>query len=635
MTIAAIAVSGIVISSCSRQVTRVSTDETIDVSGNWNNSDSRMVAQELTQTILSGPWLGNHLEQNAGKKPTVIVGMVQNKSHEHIEAETFVKDVETAFIQTQRVRLVQGGKKREELRAEKADQQANATVSSMKKFGLENGADYILQGSINSIVDSHKRLSHSMKNILNKILRASGLFGLMLFLFSCASYNDRIMPYYTQVAGGNYKQAAVELDKNSLLKKPRNKLLLLMEKGKISHLEGDYESSNRYFNEADQLLEDGIGGVMDAAVGTLVNPMTQSYKGEDFEKFMIHYYKALNYFYLNNTEDAIVEARRITLQSQEQGDKFNNKESRYSKDAFSLMLQGLIYEAGRNVNDAFIAYRNAADVYLTASDTTYYGTKIPEGLKKDLIRTAYLNGFQSEQDKYERLFNLKYQAQKSPEGGELILFWENGLAPIKKEKEFFFSLIKNNHGDMVFTDGNIVIPFFDYDPGKVNKASVQSLRVTYPMYVARPPYFNDATASNGTFSIPMEKVEDINVLAFKTLDQRFAKEMGKTLARLAVKKTAEYILSESGKGSGKNGKNDALLTGLGYGMQLYSLLSEKSDTRNWQTLPNSISYARIPLQKGENTISLSLKGSNGQNETKTIQVNGTGNLKFYNYSSLR
>ncbi|PYF75843.1 penicillin-binding protein activator LpoB [Pedobacter nutrimenti] len=157
MTIAAIAVSGIVISSCSRQVTRVSTDETIDVSGNWNNSDSRMVAQELTQTILSGPWLGNHLEQNAGKKPTVIVGMVQNKSHEHIEAETFVKDIETAFIQTQRVRLVQGGKKREELRAEKADQQANATVSSMKKFGLENGADYILQGSINSIVDSHKR----------------------------------------------------------------------------------------------------------------------------------------------------------------------------------------------------------------------------------------------------------------------------------------------------------------------------------------------------------------------------------------------------------------------------------------------------------------------------------------------
>jgi len=157
MTIAAIAVSGMVISSCSRQVTRVSTDETIDISGNWNNSDSRMVATEMTQSILGHAWLSNHLEQHTGKKPVVVVGMVQNKSHEHIDAETFVKDVEQTFIQTQRVRLVQGGKKREEMRAEKADQQANASVSTMKKFGLENGADYILQGSINSIVDAHKR----------------------------------------------------------------------------------------------------------------------------------------------------------------------------------------------------------------------------------------------------------------------------------------------------------------------------------------------------------------------------------------------------------------------------------------------------------------------------------------------
>jgi uncharacterized protein (TIGR02722 family) len=157
MTIAAIAVSGMIVTSCSRQVTRVSTDQAIDVSGNWNNTDSRLVAEEMTQTILGGKWLSSHLEEKQGKRPVVIVGVVQNKSHEHIDAETFVKDVEQSFIKSERVRLVQGGKKREELRAEKADQQDNATVSTMKKFGLENGADYILQGSINSIVDAHKR----------------------------------------------------------------------------------------------------------------------------------------------------------------------------------------------------------------------------------------------------------------------------------------------------------------------------------------------------------------------------------------------------------------------------------------------------------------------------------------------
>lgn len=154
---AVLATSGILITSCGRQVTRIGTEETVDISGRWNNTDSREVAEEMTQTILNAPWIGNHQENNQGKKPVVIVGMVQNKSHEHIEAETFVKDVERSFLQSQKVRLVQGGKKREELRAERADQQINASTSTMKKFGLENGADYILQGSINSIVDSHKK----------------------------------------------------------------------------------------------------------------------------------------------------------------------------------------------------------------------------------------------------------------------------------------------------------------------------------------------------------------------------------------------------------------------------------------------------------------------------------------------
>ncbi|AYL94455.1 penicillin-binding protein activator LpoB [Mucilaginibacter celer] len=157
IAVAAIAFSGILINSCSRQVTRVSTDETIDVSGNWNNSDARMAADELTGKILGAAWIDTHMNEHQGKRPVVIVGFVQNKSHEHIDAETFLTDIESSFIQSQKVRLVQGGKKREELRAEKADQQTNATVSSMKKFGMENGADYILQGSINSIVDAHKR----------------------------------------------------------------------------------------------------------------------------------------------------------------------------------------------------------------------------------------------------------------------------------------------------------------------------------------------------------------------------------------------------------------------------------------------------------------------------------------------
>jgi uncharacterized protein (TIGR02722 family) len=142
--------------SCSRNVTRIDPAEQVDISGRWNNTDSRLVADEMIHTVLTAKWLSEHTSAK-GQRPVVIVGFVTNKSHEHIDAETFVNDVERSFIQTEKIRLVQAGKKREELRAEKADQQTNATASSMKKFGMEQGADYILQGSINSIVDSYKR----------------------------------------------------------------------------------------------------------------------------------------------------------------------------------------------------------------------------------------------------------------------------------------------------------------------------------------------------------------------------------------------------------------------------------------------------------------------------------------------
>ena len=154
--VSAVAIATFISSCANRQVTRIDPSETPDISGSWNNTDSRLSAEALTKQILSEKWLSNHVSEK-GKKPVVIVGMITNKSHEHIEAETFMKDLERSFITSDKVGLVQSGKKREEMRAEKADMQSNASACTIKKFGLEKGADYILQGSINSIVDAYKK----------------------------------------------------------------------------------------------------------------------------------------------------------------------------------------------------------------------------------------------------------------------------------------------------------------------------------------------------------------------------------------------------------------------------------------------------------------------------------------------
>ena len=146
------------IASCdtSKRVTRVDETEQIDLSGRWNDVDSRLVAAEMVNDGLSRPWLQDFVQEE-GKKPAIIVGLVKNRSSEHIATETFINDIEREFINSGKVRLVQGGEFREELRAEKADQQNNASLETVKRFGRELGADFILQGSVNSITDSNSK----------------------------------------------------------------------------------------------------------------------------------------------------------------------------------------------------------------------------------------------------------------------------------------------------------------------------------------------------------------------------------------------------------------------------------------------------------------------------------------------
>ncbi len=149
-----------VASACTKNVTRIEPNAIVDLSGRWNDTDSRLVAEEMSQDALSSNWLRNQeLNDINGKRPVVIVGLVANKSHEHIDAETFIKDIEREFIKSNRIRVVQHKEFREKLREERADQQEFAAPETQKKWGRELGADYMIFGNINSIVDKDGKKS--------------------------------------------------------------------------------------------------------------------------------------------------------------------------------------------------------------------------------------------------------------------------------------------------------------------------------------------------------------------------------------------------------------------------------------------------------------------------------------------
>ena len=149
----------LVICSCAdRKVARVNTDQVIDLSGRWNDTDSRLVSEAMITDLLGSRWLPVYESRHNNARPVLVVGTITNKSHEHINSETFIKDIEKAIIRNGSVRLVQAGEKRQELRTERDEQnQGYTSPETAKKWGLELGADFMLQGTINSIVDSYKK----------------------------------------------------------------------------------------------------------------------------------------------------------------------------------------------------------------------------------------------------------------------------------------------------------------------------------------------------------------------------------------------------------------------------------------------------------------------------------------------
>lgn len=140
-----------------QQVTRIDPNAVTDLSGRWNDTDSRLVANALIYQSLESPWAARYSAVNGGEAPTVIVGDFRNKTLEHIPVNTFLSDLENAYVSSGAVRVVASSNEREEVRDERADQQQYARADSRAALGQELGADYILQGEINAIEDEEAR----------------------------------------------------------------------------------------------------------------------------------------------------------------------------------------------------------------------------------------------------------------------------------------------------------------------------------------------------------------------------------------------------------------------------------------------------------------------------------------------
>jgi penicillin-binding protein activator len=149
-----IAMFGLTMIGCAKEtrVTRVDTGLVMDLSGRWNDTDSQQVAETMVKEALGFPWLDNYVKSK-GHQPVVVVGTVLNRSHEHINTQTFITDLERELTNSQKVTFVAGKGEREELREERREQAVHAREDTQRAAGKEIGADYMMKGNISTILD--------------------------------------------------------------------------------------------------------------------------------------------------------------------------------------------------------------------------------------------------------------------------------------------------------------------------------------------------------------------------------------------------------------------------------------------------------------------------------------------------
>lgn len=453
-------------------------------------------------------------------------------------------------------------------------------------------------------------------------LTAVTALGVFFVVSSCANYYQKHFDFNKEFERGDLKQALETLQKNNKEENGRSRFIHYVNNGLLLSVLGKYEESNNFFEKAFLFGEDYRVNYVNEAAAYFLNPNFTVYRGEDHEHLMILYFKALNFLKMNKPDEALVECRRLNIRLNQIGDKYKSTE-KLQRDAFIHNLMGIIYQSTGDYNNAFIAYRNALDVYENEY-ARMFSMQVPEQLKKDLINTALWTGFYEEFEDYKIKFEKTDYTPPKPEA-ELIFFWHNGLSPVKEEWSVNF-VIDHNAGNVVVFNNEALGFSFPYevkeDKDRTDLRKLEIFRVAFPRYAERATYYQSASLEVRGENYPVEIAEDINKVAFQSLKQRMLEEFSKGLVRAALKKAAEHSMRKENEG-------------LGAVMGLVNAMTEKADTRNWQTLPHNIHYARIPLTEGPNAVTFTVQDPAG----KALPYNFTYNAKkgqtlFHTFSSL-
>ncbi|MBP9707211.1 MAG: hypothetical protein KBD78_06165 [Oligoflexales bacterium] len=402
------------------------------------------------------------------------------------------------------------------------------------------------------------------------------LFTLAVFFcfFGCTNYTRETQEIRANFQARDFSSALAKFEESNIKPEGKDRLLYFLEKAMILDRLDKLKESRSLLLKADATADElYTESISNKALSMVYNDTAQDYPGEDYEKVAIHAILALSFIEEGQLESAAVQARKINNKLHELNQAYDEGKNKYSKDAFALYLSGLIYDVQSNFDSAIIDYRKALDAF----EEGYEGFNIGGVPDQLVIRLAELYRKRSRnsqltllQKSYEKLLNKNSDLwEKDNDSGEIVVIHEVGNISTKVPEDFIFPL----GGELIRLSFPKIQPNRHTSSGKSGIQLVEDKK------------FKSA-----------ENFQDLNRVAYQTLEDR--------RGRLILKQAARLILKSQMRQEAK--KQGGPLADLA--MQAYNVATEVADTRSWTLLPSAFYVSRLKVKPGSHKIKITTNG---------------------------
>lgn len=432
-----------------------------------------------------------------------------------------------------------------------------------------------------------------------------------VLLVGCSGPMSHYAKVERNLLAGNSDQAVKIIQSAKADYGDKDRLLYLLDQGMVLHLAEHYVESNEVLEEAYTLVEDlYTKRLRDEASALLVNEARRPFEGTPHEHVLIHVVKALNFASLQQWNEALVEGRRIDHRLNVLHDTQEGKEA-YQEDPFARYLVGLLYDITGDLNNAYVGYRKAEQVY--EDSQAWSRVVFPDILKADLIRTADRLGLADEVKQYRAKYpevSISSASNGESTRAQLIVISYHGQSP-KKEDLFIdvpvsldalhlVALTKSGFGRSTrATRGGEALLYGIH--GRIARIALPRFTMQKTSLAYDVIEVNNQTAS---FKTQSQRVYDIAAVAEKTLADDYDGLVLRAVARTAMKMAAAEGIGIGARAAAGRNNRDWIGPLVGGIARIFALATEEADIRTWRTLPGEIQLTRLWVEPGDYSVAI-------------------------------